>query len=463
MKAQLAKGTRDFGAEAVAKRKYVFDILRQTFENHGYTPLETPAFENRTTLTGKYGEEGDRLLFSILQSGDFLEATEKEEWESAKTEDKARLRLAGKIADKALRYDLTIPLARYVANNWHALPVPYKRYQIQPVWRADRPQRGRFREFYQCDADVVGSESLFFEAELLSIYRKAFQKFGIPGIEIKVNNRKILAGLAAHFGVELGVFSGALDKLDKVGWEGVCKEWGSRGVSEDSQSAIQALIQETKNLDDLTALSQSNELIAKGIEELSKTLDIVKGLNLHYKGQNATTPTIVLDFTLARGLDYYTGFIVEVTTDAVAMGSLGGGGRYDNLTGLFGLKGVSGVGVSFGAERIIEVMEELDLFPKGNLSASPTVVVCAIDEASMDYAYPILGALHSEEISAALYPETGKLKKALQYANSLGAKFALIIGEEERQSGDLVLRNLETGDQEKLNTERLITRLITVK
>lgn len=457
MKAQLAKGTRDFGAEAVAKRKYVFDILRQIFELHGFTPLETPAFENRSTLTGKYGEEGDRLLFSILQSGDFLEAATQTELLEAKGDDKARLRLTNKIADKALRYDLTIPLARYVANNWNDLPHPYKRYQIQPVWRADRPQRGRFREFYQCDVDVVGSESLFFEAELLSIYVQAFSQFGIPGIIIKVNNRKILAGLAEHFGIELLVFSGALDKLDKIGWDGVSKEWESRGVNQEAQIGVKALIESATSLEDLSSLAKTNETIALGVAELQQTLQIFETLKRNNSSESS--PEVVLDFTLARGLDYYTGFIVEVTTDAVSMGSLGGGGRYANLTELFGLKGVSGVGMSFGAERIIEVMDELDLFPKEILADGPSVVICAIDEASLVYSYPVLSAFHSAKISATLYPEANKLKKALQYANSSKAKFALIIGEEERESGALMLRNLETGDQQKLSTEEIIQQL----
>ena len=439
MTPSLAKGTRDFSAEEVYRRKFIVNILQKNFELFGFQPLETPSFENLSTLTGKYGEEGDRLIFKILNSGDYASKTKDEDW-SAKNSQK----LTSQISEKALRYDLTVPFARYVAMNHGQLNFPFKRYQIQPVWRADRPQKGRFREFYQCDADVVGSVSLWQEVELVQLYLKSFSDLNLK-VALHLNNRKILSGLAEFAGIsdQLIDFTVALDKLDKIGKDGVVKELLEKNISEESIEKLDFLFNQSENaLENLAQLKekfQGNDIGTSGVEELKFVLKNSFELGI-------SEETLKFDITLARGLDYYTGAIFEVKALDVAMGSIGGGGRYDNLTEVFGVKNIPGIGVSFGLDRIYLVMEELNLFP-GESAKKVEFLFANYGEKESLAAMKIIAQLHQKDISAELYPESAKLKKQFVYAEKKGIPNLVFYGEQEISDGNVTIKNLETGEQ----------------
>lgn len=436
MKPSLAKGTRDFSATEVYQRRYIIDILQKNFQLFGFQPLETPSFENLSTLTGKYGEEGDRLIFKILNSGNFLDKIADEELGL-----KNIPTLTPKIAEKALRYDLTVPFARYVAMNHGTLSFPFKRYQIQPVWRADRPQKGRFREFYQCDADVVGSKSLWQEVELVQLYAKSFAELGIP-VKIHLNNRKILTGLAevAGIGDQLIDFTVSLDKLDKIGSEGVQKELREKNIPAQAIEKLAFLFQ---NLDEPAVIGQLSEILQnnktgqEGLEELQFVINQCKKLGIG---------NLVFDLTLARGLDYYTGAIFEVKAAGVAMGSIGGGGRYDNLTEVFGLKNMPGIGISFGLDRIYLVMEELNLFPTNN-SHAPAFLFFNFGLNEAASALELIHQLRSDSISAELYPEDAKMKKQFAYAEKKGIRYIVFMGEQELQHKTVTVKDLQEGNQ----------------
>jgi histidyl-tRNA synthetase len=439
MKPSLAKGTRDFSAEEVYRRKFIVNILQKNFELFGFQPLETPSFENLSTLTGKYGEEGDRLIFKILNSGDYASKTKDEDW-TAKNSQK----LTSQISEKALRYDLTVPFARYVAMNHGQLNFPFKRYQIQPVWRADRPQKGRFREFYQCDADVVGSVSLWQEVELVQLYLKSFSDLNLK-VALHLNNRKILSGLAEFAGISdrLIDFTVALDKLDKIGKDGVVKELLEKNISEESIEKLDFLFNQSENaLENLAQVKekfQGNEIGTSGVEELEFVLKNSFELGI-------SEETLKFDITLARGLDYYTGAIFEVKALDVAMGSIGGGGRYDNLTEVFGVKNIPGIGVSFGLDRIYLVMEELNLFPEKSAKKVEFLFANYGEKESLA-AMKIIAQLHQKGISAELYPESAKLKKQFVYAEKKGIPNLVFYGEQEISDGNVTIKNLETGEQ----------------
>ncbi len=440
IKPSTLKGTRDFLPEQVIRRNYIFDIIRSVFERYGYRPIETPAMEKLDTLTGKYGEEGDRLIFKILNNGDFLSKVPGQI-----LEEKASNKAVSMLSKRALRYDLTVPFARFVVQHRNDLQLPFKRYQIQPVWRADRPQKGRYQEFYQCDVDVVGSASLMYEAELIAIYAEVFEALKLP-VTIRINNRKILAGIAEVAGIadRMIEMTVALDKLDKIGAEKVAREMTSKGIANDAAERVLQLIQ-LSSLEEMQAAMQDSATGVSGIRELQEALAFF----------GETLPANVsVDFTLARGLNYYTGFITEVTVDGPAMGSIGGGGRYDDLTGVFGMPGVSGVGISFGAERIYDAMEELGLFP-ASLELDARVIVLAMDADSHKHGFTIAQSLRKEGISTDIYPEPAKFKKQMKYADQRGIPFALIIGEEERNSGMFTLKDLKTGQQTKGSIEEV--------
>jgi len=460
MKPSIPQGTRDFSPIDVRKRQFIFKKLQDIFELYGFQPLETPAMENLVTLTGKYGEEGDRLIFKILNNGlHEKKETDKEklslEWQKMLQHSYA----TPFVTERALRYDLTIPFARYVAMNQNDIALPFKRYQMQPVWRADRPQRGRYREFWQCDCDVVGSNSLINEAELISIYQAAFHTLNIPQVEIKINSRKLLAGLAEIAGVpdlmiEMTV---ALDKLDKIGWDGVEKELIQRGINEQGIATIKNLISiKGSNENKIAALKlamQNSTIGLAGIEEVEHTFSYLKTLSM-----KDWQSSVVLDLSLARGLNYYTGIIVEVTTSSVKMGSIGGGGRYDDLTSLFGVKGISGVGVSFGIDRIYDVLEELNLFP-AQLNGGAQVMIINFGKELELYGLQILHKLRQYGISAEIYPDASKFDKQMKYANKRSFSFVIIPGEEEHQKGLLSLKNFETGNQQMLTIEQVVSIL----
>ncbi len=437
MKPSIPKGTRDFGPAQVFKRNYIFDTIKQVFVKYGYQPIETPTIELLSTLTGKYGEEGDRLLFRVLKRGDKL-AKSLENQPSAND-----------LAEEGLRYDLTVPFARYVVMNQHDLTFPFKRYQIQPVWRADRPQRGRYREFYQCDVDVIGSDSLMYEAELVQIYDEVFTKLGID-VLIKINNRKILAGIAEVAGIreQFVDMTVAIDKLDKIGIEGVRQEMQARGIPADTIAIVAQLLQIATPAD-LKPLLASSTTGTAGIEEVAQVFDFL-GIS--------TTQEVQFDVTLARGLNYYTGCIFEVQAKNVQMGSIGGGGRYDDLTGIFGLKGVSGVGVSFGAERIYDVMEELQLFPS-DAASSLQILFVAFDAATHRFAFQCLQSVRAAGIHAELYPDPGNLKKQMKYANSRQVPYVALIGEAEMTNGQLTLKDMHTGEQASLTLTDIILKV----
>lgn len=450
MKPSIPQGTRDFSPAEVRRRQYILDTLRSIFELYGYQPLETPAMEQLTTLMGKYGEEGDRLIFKILNNG-LHESKRKdalnEEW-SKLLEQPYNTPV---ITERALRYDLTIPFARYVVMHQHELSFPFKRYQMQPVWRADRPQRGRYREFWQCDCDVVGSTSLLHEAELLCIYQSAFEALKLPQVTVKINSRKLLAALAEACGapeqmIEITI---ALDKLDKIGWSGVSEELRKRNISEEGIATIERIIHfEGNNEAQLAQLAETlgtTETGKAGIEELHTTLAYHAQL-----ADAAWTSNIVVDISLARGLNYYTGVIMEVTTAAVKMGSIGGGGRYDDLTGLFGVNGLSGVGVSFGIDRIYDVLEELQLFPEA-LAAGARVMLINFGGEDERYAIAVLQQLRRAGISAELYPEAAKFDKQMKYANKRAIPFVLLAGESERTTSEVSIKNMQSGEQQRVS------------
>ncbi|MEM9886381.1 MAG: histidine--tRNA ligase [Bacteroidota bacterium] len=450
MKPSIPKGTRDFTPEQSIRRNYIFETIQQVFIKYGFQPIETPAMENLATLKGKYGEEGDRLLFKVLNNGDFLSKAD-----IAALQAKDSNKLIPSISKRGLRYDLTVPFARFVVMNQNELTFPFKRYQIQPVWRADRPQKGRYQEFYQCDVDIVGSDSLVFEAELTQIYDEVFAALNIA-VEIKINNRKILAGMAEAAGIaeQFMDMTIAIDKLDKIGEEGVRKEMSGKNIPEEAIDQITQMLAVEK-IEDLSSFFEHSEVGQKGLAELSTVFD--------YLSTGNTKNKVLFDVTLARGLNYYTGCIFEVKADTTAypklkMGSIGGGGRYDDLTGVFGMKNMSGVGISFGAERIYDVMEELDLFPQ-TLSQNLKAIFIAFDEASFQYAFRALNQVRAAGIPAEIYPEPTKMKKQMKYANARNVAYVILVGSEEMGSGALSLKNMETGEQEKLSLEAIINKL----
>jgi len=448
-KPTLAKGTRDFSSEEVAKRNYIFDTVKKYFQLYGFSPIETPSFENSDTLLGKYGEEGDRLIFKILNSGDYLKKVP-----ASLLENKDSKKVSATISEKALRYDLTVPFARYVVMHQNELTFPFKRYQIQPVWRADRPQKGRYREFYQCDADVVGSKSLWQEVELVQLYDAVFNDLGLKDVSIKINNRKILQGIAEVIGAgELLIpFTVALDKLDKIGVAGVKKEMLNKGISENSLEKLAPLFDfsgsNNDKLNQLKALLADSSIGLEGIEELSFVNDKIQSFGLK-------TAQLDLDITLARGLNYYTGAIFEVAANGVTIGSIGGGGRYDDLTSIFGLKDVSGIGISFGLDRIYLVLEELDLFPK-TITIASKVLFINFGEMEANYCYQAVQGLRNQGISAELYPDNAKMKKQMNYANKKQIPFVVLAGEDEVKAKTFTLKNMQDGSQKSLNLDELI-------
>ena len=447
MKPSLPKGTRDFSPDQVLKREFIFDTIRSVFKIHGYAPLETPAMESLSTLTGKYGEEGDRLLFKILNNGDFLGGVDK----SLLSEGNSNAVIPA-ISKRGLRYDLTVPFARFVVMNQHAISFPFKRYQIQPVWRADRPQKGRYQEFYQCDADIVGSDSLIYEAELIKIYDKVFRKLNLP-VVIKYNNRKILYGIAEKAGIperfmEMTV---ALDKLDKIGLDGVVNEMLVKGISEQSIEIIRNILTQT----DLNSLCQILQDTIEGSKGCMELLEV----NRYLKGYD-TPNEIKFDITLARGLGYYTGCIFEVAAVNADMGSIGGGGRYDNLTGVFGMPGVSGVGISFGAERIYDVMEEKGLFSEG-LTNTLKVLIITYDQESFNRGLELLNVLRDSSISSDIYPAPVKMQKQMKYANDKQVPYVILVGTEELNTGKFTFKNMSSGGQQNLSETEILNVLLS--
>lgn len=446
-KPSIPKGTRDFGPLEMAKRNYIFNTIKSVFALYGFQQIETPAMETLGTLMGKYGEEGDKLLFKILNSGDYLKKVSDEELTERNT-----LKMQTKLCEKGLRYDLTVPFARYVVLHRDELQLPFKRYQIQPVWRADRPQKGRYREFYQCDADVVGSDALINEVELMQIYDTVFAKFGIR-VQIKINNRKILTGIAETIGeadkiVDITV---AMDKLDKIGLDGVNAELRENGISEEAIEKLQPIIAlEGSNDEKLATIKQvlaGSEIGVKGVEETQFILDTLKGFDMKNE--------IQLDLTLARGLNYYTGAIFEVKALDTAMGSIGGGGRYDNLTGIFGMPGLSGVGVSFGADRIYDVLEALDLYPKETINATQILFINFGDKETA-YCLPIVNKCRAAGIRTEMFPDSAKMKKQMNYANAKNIPFVVLAGENEINAGKVTLKNMTTGEQSLVDADELI-------
>ncbi len=444
-KPSIPKGMRDFTSEVMFRRNYIFEIVKTSFERYGYAPIETPAMENMGTLTGKYGDEGDRLIFKVLNSGDYLSKADFNDSITSKS-------LAKQISEKALRYDLTVPFARFVVQNRNNITFPFKRYQMQNVWRADRPQKGRYREFYQCDADVIGTESLLCEVELVQIYDDVCSALLIPNVDICINNRKILSGMVELMG-EIELFDDiviTLDKLSAIGLEKVKEELISKGVDAQSLSILDAFLNK-KKASDLSLLLEKSEIGKKGLEELQFVIDNVTKLGL--KSTN-----LVFDITLARGLNYYTGCILEVKANDVQIGSIGGGGRYDNLTSNFGLEDVSGVGISFGIDRIYLVMEELALFPN-NIDVSTKIMFVNFGDNEADFCLPLLKQLRAVGVSSELYPENTKIKKQMNYANNKGVQFVIMVGENEMESGLLLVKNMQSGEQSNMSIDDLIKLL----
>lgn len=446
----IPKGTRDFSPVEMAKRNYIFDTIREVFYRYGFQQIETPSMENLSTLMGKYGEEGDKLLFKIQNSGDYFSGLTDEELLSRNA-----AKLASKFCEKGLRYDLTVPFARYVVMHRDELTFPFKRFQIQPVWRADRPQKGRYREFYQCDADVVGSNSLLNEVELVQMIDAVFQKFGIR-VSIKINNRKILTGIAEIIGeadkiVDITV---AIDKLDKIGLDNVNAELASKGIPQEAIDKLQPIIMlsgtNAEKLETLKTVLAASETGLKGVEESEFILNTVARLGVKSE--------VELDLTLARGLNYYTGAIFEVKALDVQIGSISGGGRYDNLTGVFGMDGMSGVGISFGADRIYDVLNQLDLYPKDAVNGTQLLFV-NFGEGEAAYALPILQQVREAGIRAEIYPDSTKMKKQMSYANSKAIAFVAIIGENEMKEGKVTLKNMATGEQSLVSPEELIATI----
>jgi len=446
MKPSVPKGTRDFLPAQVAKRKYIFGEIEKVFQKYGYVAIETPTMENLSTLTGKYGEEGDKLLFKVLNNGDYLAKADADA-----LAEKNSAKLTSSISKRGLRYDLTVPFARYVVMHQNDLYFPFKRYQIQPVWRADRPQKGRYNEFYQCDADVVGSDSLLYEAELVQIFNEAFAQLNVDA-EVKLNNRKILFGIAEVIDAteKFMDITMAIDKLDKIGWEGVEKDLLGRGLEETQVRKIKKIL-DVGSVDELEPLVQSSASALAGIKE-------IRTVQLFLEGKEHANFTF--DITLARGLNYYTGCILEVAPPAeVKIGSIGGGGRYDDLTGVFGLKDVSGVGISFGAARIYDVMEELHLFPE-TIVQDVSVLVTYMDADYQQYAFDVVSRLRIKGLNADVYPSAAKFQKQMKYANKRGISNVIIIGEEEFESKVLSLKNLDSGEQTKLVLDEIIQELL---
>ena len=447
-KPSIPKGTRDFGPQEMSRRNYIFNTIREVYSLYGFQQIETPAMENLSTLMGKYGEEGDKLLFKILNSGDFLRGISADDLSAGATG-----HLAAQLCEKGLRYDLTVPFARYVVQHRDELALPFRRYQIQPVWRADRPQKGRYREFYQCDADVVGSDSLLCEVELMQIIDEVFRRFGIR-VCIKINNRKILSGIAEMIGeadkiVDITV---AIDKLDKIGLEAVNEELRQDGIGEEAIRKLQPIINLSGTNDEKIATMRqalaSSEVGQKGIDEVEYVLSKLSTLNSQLE----------LDLTLARGLNYYTGCIFEVKALDVEIGSITGGGRYDNLTGIFGMPGLSGVGISFGADRIYDVLNQLDLYPEA-VTTSTQVLFINFGEKETAYSLPIIGMLRAQGIRSEIYPDAGKMKKQMQYANQKAVPYVVMTGETEMAAGKVMLKNMQTGQQQLLSPEELLQAL----
>ncbi len=455
MKPGIPKGTRDFGAAEMARRNYIFDTIRSVYSLYGFTQIETPAMENLSTLMGKYGEEGDKLLFKILNSGDFRSDITASDWT-----DKTLGQLTSALSEKGLRYDLTVPFARYVVQHREELQFPFRRYQIQPVWRADRPQKGRYREFYQCDADVVGSDSLLNEVELMQIIDTVFSKFGIR-VCIKINNRKILAGIAEMIGQadKITDITVAIDKLDKIGLDNVNAELIAAGISPDNVQKLQPIIQLTgSNEQKIATMRQclaDSETGLKGLDEVAYVLSTIQNSQCIMHNQ------VELDLTLARGLNYYTGCIFEVKALDVQIGSITGGGRYDNLTGIFGMPGLSGVGISFGADRIYDVLNQLDLYPDTVRTATQVMFV-NFGEQETSYLMPVVARLRENGIRAEIYPDAVKMKKQMQYANAKAIPFVVLAGEDEIQSNTVTLKNMATGEQARLSAEELVSSLCGV-
>lgn len=450
MKPSIPKGTRDFSTVEMSRRNYIFDTIRSVFGLFGYRQIETPAMENLSTLMGKYGEEGDKLLFKILNSGDFLAGADPKLLHDADS-----LHLTSQIAEKGLRYDLTVPFARFVVQHRNELQFPFKRFQIQPVWRADRPQKGRYREFYQCDADVIGSDSLINEVELLQLIDEVFARLGIS-ITIKLNNRKVLAGIAELIGApdKLIDITVAIDKIDKIGIDKVNEELAERGLSPEAITALSPILTISGSIDE--RLARLNELLSQseigrlGVDELQFVVSHTAELGLR--------ATLDLDVSLARGLNYYTGTIIEVKANDVAIGSITGGGRYDNLTGVFGLPGVSGVGISFGADRIYDVLNALNLYPAELATATKVLFVnFGTQEAARSMA--VIKQFRAAGITAEIYPDEAKMKKQMSYANTAGIPFVAIIGETELQAGTVTLKDMVSGTQEQLTIDKAIERL----
>ncbi|MBO7119087.1 MAG: histidine--tRNA ligase [Bacteroidaceae bacterium] len=441
-KPSIPKGTRDFGPQEMSRRNYIFNTIREVYSLYGFEQIETPAMENLSTLMGKYGEEGDKLLFKILNSGDFLRGITTDDLANGATG-----HLAAQLCEKGLRYDLTVPFARYVVQHREELALPFRRYQIQPVWRADRPQKGRYREFYQCDADVVGSDSLLCEVELMQIIDTVFQHFGIR-VCIKINNRKILSGIAEMIGeadkiVDITV---AIDKLDKIGLDAVNEELREDGISEEAIQKLQPIINlsgsNAQKIQTMREVLAGSEVGQKGIDEVEFVLSKLSTLHSELE----------LDLTLARGLNYYTGCIFEVKALDVEIGSITGGGRYDNLTGIFGMPGLSGVGISFGADRIYDVLNQLNLYPEAVTTATQVLFI-NFGEKETDYSLPILSALRKQGIRCEIYPDASKMKKQMQYANQKGIPFVIMTGETEMQAGKVMLKNMTSGEQQLVSPE----------
>ena len=442
---QIPKGTRDFTSKVMFRRNYIFKKVKSCFERYGYAPIETPAMENIETLTGKYGGEGDRLIFKILNSGDFLSKSKIDKETTSKS-------LSADIVNKALRYDLTVPFARFVVNNKNDITFPFKRYQMQNVWRADRPQKGRFREFYQCDADVIGSKSLLNEIELIQLCDDVFSDLNIPNIQILINNRKILSAMIEMMSATniFNEFVIVLDKIDKIGIDNVKKELVKIGVQKDKLDILDGFLN-IKNIDDLKGLIIDSEIGNKGVEELNYIIQKIDKLGLK-------NSELKFDISLARGLNYYTGSILEVKSSDINIGSIAGGGRYDELTSIFGLDNVSGVGISFGIDRIFLVMDELDLFPE-NIDVSSQVLFLNFGEEEASFCLSLLKQLRDNNINSELYPTADKIKKQMNYANNKGVQFVVMVGEDEIKSGQLTIKDMRSGDQSRMKVSELIKTL----
>ena len=453
-KPSIVKGTRDFSPAEMSKRNYIFNTIKEVYALYGYQQIETPSLETLQTLMGKYGEEGDKLLFKVLNSGDFLNKVSDEELQERNV-----LKLASKICEKGLRYDLTVPFARYVVMHHDEIQFPFKRYQIQPVWRADRPQKGRYREFYQCDADVVGSDSLLNEVELMQIVDEVFTRFGVR-VLLKINNRKILTGIAEVIGAadKIVDITVAIDKLDKIGLEGVNQELANAGIEADAIEKLQPIISlqgtNEEKLKTIGEVLKDSEIGLKGVEEVSYILKVLKSVGLHHE--------IELDLTLARGLNYYTGAIFEVKALDVEIGSITGGGRYDNLTGIFGKPGLSGVGISFGADRIYDVLHALNLYPKETIGSTKLLFINFGDQETA-YCLPLVNEARQQGVSTELFPDAVKMKKQMSYANAHEIPYVALAGENEMKENKITLKDMRSGEQKLLSKDDLIPFLLEQK